>query len=356
MDNKKIGNFIKELRKNKQLTQQELAEALYVERTTINKWEHGINTVTASNIKLLADFFEVTADEILAGEKYNNKNKDKIDNVVLEVYGRNTVLSKKIKIIWITFLFFIVAFLVYFFMTFYNSVKIFNISLENEDFVSGNLIKTSDYIYMYFSSNIENPKSMNIYYLDNGEKKYLVKASYKASISIIDYIDYQEYFDFSKFNEYINNLYIEIELESEIKSEKLIFTRVYSNKKVFFKRKSGFVSNKDSTSKSNDFEYKSKIEALNKAYNGEAKTVRYKGVKYEVFVFDDIIDVEYEEKGDKFCIHYSIFNYEYIYKTINEKTIYDVNISNTDNLDALDDYNLMKNIIDYLISLEGSSE
>ena len=44
MDQKKIGSFIKELRKEKDLTQEQLAEKLNVTRQTISKWELGLTT------------------------------------------------------------------------------------------------------------------------------------------------------------------------------------------------------------------------------------------------------------------------------------------------------------------------
>lgn len=184
------------------------------------------------------------------------------------------------------------------------------------------------------------------------KKKYLFKASHKTSIFITDYIDYQEYFDFSKFNEYINNLYIEIELEGEIKAEELIFTRIYSNKNVLFNSDRGFTPYEDGVSAVGNKDYKSKIEMLNQIYNGKSKSIKYEDVNYDVFCFEDSIIVEYELKNDKVHINYSIFKHDFIYKMINEKLIYNENVTNTDNLEVLNDYNLIKNIIDYLIELD----
>ncbi len=45
MDQRKTGKFIAELRKSRKLTQQQLAQKLYVDRTTISKWELGQNTI-----------------------------------------------------------------------------------------------------------------------------------------------------------------------------------------------------------------------------------------------------------------------------------------------------------------------
>lgn len=60
---------LQELRKNKGLTQEELAEALYVSRTAISKWESGRGYPNIDSLKEISKFFSVTIDELLSGEK-----------------------------------------------------------------------------------------------------------------------------------------------------------------------------------------------------------------------------------------------------------------------------------------------
>ncbi len=60
-----IGNIIKELRKEKNLSQKELAKNLGVSQKAIDFWERGINEPKASYIIKLADFFDVSADFLL---------------------------------------------------------------------------------------------------------------------------------------------------------------------------------------------------------------------------------------------------------------------------------------------------
>ena len=54
---------LQELRKNRGLTQEELAEALYVSRTAISKWESGICCPDIQLLPVLAKFFDVTIDD-----------------------------------------------------------------------------------------------------------------------------------------------------------------------------------------------------------------------------------------------------------------------------------------------------
>ena len=60
---------MQELRKQKGLTQEELAEALYVSRTAISKWESGRGYPNIDSLKAIAKFFSVTIDELLSGEE-----------------------------------------------------------------------------------------------------------------------------------------------------------------------------------------------------------------------------------------------------------------------------------------------
>ena len=74
---------LQELRKQKGLTQEELAEKLYVSRTAISKWESGRGYPNIESLKAIAKFFSVTVDELLSsGEvltlaEEDNKRKEK---------------------------------------------------------------------------------------------------------------------------------------------------------------------------------------------------------------------------------------------------------------------------------------
>ena len=74
---------LQELRKQKGLTQEELAEKLYVSRTAISKWELGRGYPNIESLKAIAKFFSVTLDELLSsGEvltiaEEDNKRKEK---------------------------------------------------------------------------------------------------------------------------------------------------------------------------------------------------------------------------------------------------------------------------------------
>ena len=60
---------LQELRKQKGLTQEELAELLYVSRTAISKWESGRGFPNIESLKALSKCFSVSLDELLSGEE-----------------------------------------------------------------------------------------------------------------------------------------------------------------------------------------------------------------------------------------------------------------------------------------------
>ncbi len=82
---------LQELRKNKGLTQEELAEILYVSRTAISKWESGRGYPSIDSLKEMSKFFSVSIDDLLSGEKLlsiaEKENKTNIKNICELIFG-----------------------------------------------------------------------------------------------------------------------------------------------------------------------------------------------------------------------------------------------------------------------------
>ena len=86
-----------ELRKNKGLTQEELAEVLFVSRTAVSKWESGRGYPSIDSLKEIANYFSVTIDELLSGEKIisiaEKENKSNIQRICDLLFGIVDVFS-----------------------------------------------------------------------------------------------------------------------------------------------------------------------------------------------------------------------------------------------------------------------
>jgi transcriptional regulator with XRE-family HTH domain len=85
MDLVKTGAFLKELRKEKNITQEELAERIGVSRRTVSRWETGSNMPDMDVLIDISDFYEVDLREILDGERKDKQMDKEMKETVLKV-------------------------------------------------------------------------------------------------------------------------------------------------------------------------------------------------------------------------------------------------------------------------------
>ena len=85
MDQIKIGNFIKALRRKKGLTQEQLAERFGVARRTVSRWETGSNMPDLDILMEMSDFYAVDLRELLDGERKGEKMNKELEETVMKV-------------------------------------------------------------------------------------------------------------------------------------------------------------------------------------------------------------------------------------------------------------------------------
>lgn len=95
MDVKKIGGFLKKLRQEKKVTQEQLAEIIGVSGRTISRWETGSNMPELSILIQLAEYYDVDISEILNGERKGEVMNSELKETLLKVADYSEMEKKK---------------------------------------------------------------------------------------------------------------------------------------------------------------------------------------------------------------------------------------------------------------------
>lgn len=213
MEENNFSTFIKELRMEKGLSQEELAKALYVHRTTVNKWENGNVIPLNDKLLLIADYFDISVDELLNGKRSDiNNSSSTRNNTIVELIKSKTRSQKLFIYSALGTLIVLLGFLAYYFISNYKSVKVYILYGENENVRTrdGLLFFSKDKVYFrpgnFYDNNdnIVDVDLIRLYYFDgNNDEVILLTGSDKE-------------------------LYVEIE-----KSREAFIDRIYKNEKFY---------------------------------------------------------------------------------------------------------------------------
>ncbi|MBO4242092.1 MAG: helix-turn-helix domain-containing protein [Clostridiales bacterium] len=114
MDQQKIGEFLKTLRKEKNITQEDLAYEMNVSRRTVSRWETGSNLPDLAILVELADYYDVDLREIFNGErKEENMDKDLKDTMMMAADYTDEAKAKVMRRMQLLFIAATVAGIVY---------------------------------------------------------------------------------------------------------------------------------------------------------------------------------------------------------------------------------------------------
>lgn len=104
MEQQKIGSFLKELRRERNLTQEELAEKLNVSGRTVSRWETGANMPDISLLVELAEFYDVSIPEIINGERRSESMNEEVKETALSLSDYAEAINNRIKtrLFWLT--------------------------------------------------------------------------------------------------------------------------------------------------------------------------------------------------------------------------------------------------------------
>ena len=103
MDLVKMGAFLKELRKERNITQDQLAEKMGVSRRTVSRWETGANMPDMDSLIDISDFYETDLREILDGERKNEHMDKEMKETVLKVSEYESEGKKRTAVVVIIY-------------------------------------------------------------------------------------------------------------------------------------------------------------------------------------------------------------------------------------------------------------
>jgi len=190
MNQDKSGELIAKLRKEKSMTQEQLAEKMGVSINAVSKWERGLSFPDVSLYKKLCKELDITIEELINGEKDNSEEAK--EKAIISTIKENEIIKKNFK-----------KMLILFFAIFVITFSIFIYYNKN---LKVNLVSDSDFLYDEVISFIkrkefdENPDSnyndFNVFYSYHGfgiEKKHSYKYVYMWVYQQSYYIESEEY-------------------------------------------------------------------------------------------------------------------------------------------------------------------
>ena len=266
MDIEKIGQFIKELRKEKNISQNELSEEIHVTRQAISAWENGKAVPDSDVLLILSSYFNVSINEILLGKRLSSD--EGLEKLTLQLIDDHNKKIRKIKKLIIslstTIILFLVLFLGYYFINNYNSIKVYKVNGKENIFMTHNgiFVTTKNKVYLRLGKitqqNLEEDKDINkvkLYYKIKN-KEYVLFEENKTDILIDEEYGYKEFFLNNDMNKAINNMYLEITYnETEKEIIKISFKETFKNTFSFLNKKENVKALKDKINL-NDFRKK----------------------------------------------------------------------------------------------------
>lgn len=229
MDINKFGLFIKKLRVDNGLTQEELAQKIPIDRTAVSKWERGVTMPDSSSLLRLSKIFNVTINDLLNGD-YVNKNDEK---VIVNLYETNYKNKKIIKIISFLMILLVISFLFIYFIFSFKKTRLYKVNGQSENYeVNDGFLLYTNEVYYFYLGNLINKNNKNIdkveLLLENNNKSEVVYKGDFTNTILTDFYGYDEYglIDFAK-KDY--SVILKFFFEDNEESMKLNFLKDYIN-------------------------------------------------------------------------------------------------------------------------------
>ena len=307
MDFEKIGQFLRALRKERNLTQDQLAAELNFDRSVISRWECSKKLPSVENIDALAKFYNVSINELVYGARMNKGNARDIRNLPIRIISESERRIHRIRMTCLIMVIaaIIVALMVYF-VSNYNSIKVYRVGGSTENYVVKNTLmiisKHRSYLNFGEIDNIGNDEDTISYdnyelYVKNGDTKIILANREDGDlVEGLEKID--NYLNFNNIKKFINNIYIDIyDDDDNIVTMKLDATLEMTNNKIFY------INDDDATNIKSTKKYSNKIN-LPKFVRKNFKYDEDKDLyTYSKIIDDENIKLEYNSELGKLFVN-----------------------------------------------------
>lgn len=229
-----IGLTIKELRTKSKMSQDDLANKVFVSRQAISNWECGKTYPDIDNIKKLSEIFNVPLEKIISGNNKENNVCEVLYGETVKEKNKNKKLFKLIILLGLLLVFLLsFSLITYFFIDNYKTTRVYRVDSENHIVTDGIFVVTNESWYLKLGSfyTDKNIKRIKAYLIIDG-KEELICDGLSADYTFKEQVDYDELFRFSE-KETINNFYLEITYDDDSKeTTKVTFDLEYENSKI----------------------------------------------------------------------------------------------------------------------------
>lgn len=216
--NEAMGKFIASLRKEKNMTQKDLADKLYVSDRAVSKWERGLNFPDITLLKKLSEVLGVSLTELLNGERMDDVSKEKSDEILedgVKHYKKQVYRNIIIKILLIIpiIIFFLFVILVTLSELYYGEIEFgkYHLSFPN---VSSTVAKVTTDKFMEAFANEDLDTIKEIYRDKNADGTFMNK--FLDFYQYYEVIDYEYSYFYHNGNNYTIVYLVALKVKDEI--------------------------------------------------------------------------------------------------------------------------------------------
>lgn len=313
MEKETFGSKIWKLRKNRGLTQQDIADMLYVSNRTVSKWETDKSVPDIATIKKLAEIYEVSIDVLLSDVptevgKPKVALKTKFNKIV------NSIFKKKIKYLRMI----LIVLLLTFVIANINFVEVYSIkngdvpiTVENGYFIKSkikNILALDDITILDIDYDIVNIKT-TLYTIVNGDKVYLYKGDTLDAIFIEELYGYNEIFTNEVIEAMDKALYLNVDIiDTDAKyhnyETKLNFNLNFSNHYLFYKKQHNLIDETDNKNKGIKLD---ELTLIENDFEKDEEMDMYKKEMDDMMIYVDLKNdkiIINQEKKNTICVYH----------------------------------------------------